>query len=65
MKAATDGSRHLSEADIRKIAVAADADPRTVRRVLNGEGRTRGMARDRVVVVLTRMGIKAEKGARK
>jgi hypothetical protein len=46
----------LSTAEIRKVSVEASADPRTVRRVLNGDG-TKSMASDRVRVVLRRMGI--------
>ena len=53
----------LGEADIRKIAVEASADPRTVRRVLKGES-TRSMAAGRVRTVLRRLGLlDVKKGA--
>jgi len=58
----------LREADIRKVSVEASADPRTVRRVLRGDG-TQSMASDRVRTALRRMGIEpptpAAKGARR
>lgn len=53
----------LSESEVRRIAVEASADPRTVRRVLNGQA-TRGMASQRIAAVLRRMGLLAEKGGR-
>lgn len=46
----------MPEAQVRRVAVEADADPRTVRRVLRGES-TRGMAAERVRMVLRRMGM--------
>lgn len=46
----------LPEAQVRRIAVEASADPRTVRRVLRGEG-TDSMACDRVRLVLKRLGL--------
>jgi hypothetical protein len=49
----------LREADIRKVSVEASADPRTVRRVLRGDG-TQSMACDRVRAVLRRMGIEPQ-----
>jgi hypothetical protein len=55
----------LSESEVRKIAVEASADPRTVRRVLNGQA-TKGMASQRIAAVLRRMALLAEtpKGGR-
>lgn len=60
----------LREAEVRRVSVEAGADPRTVRRVLRGEG-TQSMAADRVRTALRRMGIEptpaapAAKGARR
>lgn len=55
----------LSESEVRKIAVAAEADPRTVRRVINGQA-TKGMASQRIQAVLRRQGLLVEplKGGR-
>lgn len=58
MRAPTKREPLLTEAQVRKVAVEASADPRTVRRVLRGDA-TRSMACDRVRVVLQRMGIAA------
>lgn len=46
----------LGTAEIRAIAVGADADPRTVRRVLSGE-RVRGMVDARIRRALAARGI--------
>lgn len=46
----------MPEAQVRRVAVESDADPRTVRRVLRGEA-TRGMAAERIRTVLRRMGL--------
>lgn len=45
----------LSAADLRRYAVQASVDPRTLRRVAAGE-RVRGMAGDRARMVLRRAG---------
>jgi hypothetical protein len=42
---------------VRSIAVEASADPRTVRRVLEGE-RAKGMVDDRIRAVLAQRGIR-------
>lgn len=48
---------HIGAAKLRALAVAADCDPRTVRKVLRGE-RVTGMAAERARVVLRKAGIK-------
>lgn len=65
MKAANK-RRDWTEGDIRKIAVEASADPRSVRTVLKG-GSVRGMADDRIRTVLRRMGVEpqADQGGRR
>jgi hypothetical protein len=65
MTAKASAKTSLSASEVRKIAVEASADPRTVHRVLSGQA-TKGMASQRIAAVLRRMGLLAEplKGGR-
>lgn len=47
--------RHIDAAVLRRLAVSADADPRTVMRVLRGD-LVRGMVRERIARVLIEEG---------
>ncbi|HEU4406249.1 MAG TPA: hypothetical protein VFS43_13375 [Polyangiaceae bacterium] len=49
-------STTLSPHDVRQIAVEAEADPRTVRKVLRGEPVTKGTAERRIKRALLKLG---------
>lgn len=56
--------KQLTVAQIRKVAVEADTDPRTVQRVVRGQP-TRGMTGARIMRVLQRLGLVIEKPERR
>lgn len=49
----------LSPHDVLRVAVEAEADPRTVRKVLRGEEVRRGTAERRIKRALTTLGFQA------
>jgi DNA-binding LacI/PurR family transcriptional regulator len=56
--------RQLDEAEIRRIAVEADADPRTVKRVIRDQPVQR-MTADRITRALRKLGLVVEQGTKR
>lgn len=56
--------RQLDEADIRKVAVEAEADPRTVKRVIRDQPCQR-LTAERITRALRKLGLLVDKEARR